>query len=290
MTGATPDIPYKSGASARSRDRSTAPSRKRAAVSQLLPIHRLTVIAKTPLLVALGLYMAGGHFEWATVGATLGLSALLWGTLYAVNEAFDLALEDGYAVSQATIALLIGVVLLICGAAYQVSPSLAIIFGMMTAGQLAYCAPPLRLKRWWWPVLLLSGMFNPVLRAYCGAIWGPTPMPAMAVLAIVLIHVGSTIRTRGLQRERDRKLDYTIAPPSIDRVGAVFTALGILDSVYLCFISVLPRSFLLSVPFVVGFTLYAWSDRAKSMYKVRRGWFLFAIGAMFGLFVLLRGQ
>src|SRR5579871_5261800 len=65
---------------------------------QLLPTHRLSVVAKTPVLVALGLFLAGGRFVWGTVGWTLVLAAALWGVLYALNEAYDLAYEDGYEV------------------------------------------------------------------------------------------------------------------------------------------------------------------------------------------------
>jgi len=264
--------------------------REKARFGQLLPIHRLTVIAKTPVLVAFGLYMADGRFAWQTVGATLVLASLMWAALYAVNEAFDLTLEEHYVVPTATIAGLVGGVVLICGAAYLISPALALLFVLMTVGQLAYCVPPIRLKRWWWPVLILSGIFNPVLRAYCGAIWGSAPMPVLGVLSIVLIHVGSTIRTRALQRGRDLNLEYQIAPPSVDRVGAVFTVLGILDGAYMCAMNVFPRVFLLSAPFVIGFTLFAWSDKTKSMKAVRRGWILFSVAAAFGLVVLLKGQ
>ncbi len=252
MTGATPDITYKNKSAAKSKSaaqgysRTISCVREPATFSQLLPIHRLTVIAKTPVLISFGLYMTGGRFAWSTVGATLALGSLLWAALYAVNEAFDLTLEEDYVVPTATIAGLVGAVVLVCGAAYLVSPVLALLFLLMTAGQLAYCVPPMRLKRWWWPVLLLSGVFNPLLRAYCGAIWGPVSLPALGLLSIVLIHVGSTIRTRALQRERDRKLDYRIAPPTIDRIGALFTALGLLDGAWLCAVNTFPRIFLLS--------------------------------------------
>jgi hypothetical protein len=289
MTGASPGIPYETS-STTAPARPVPAGRPRAAARQLLPLHRLTVIAKTPLLVALGLYMSGGRFAWGTVGATLALASLMWGALYAVNEAFDLTLEEGYVVPRATIAGLVACVVAICGVAYVVSPTLALLFGIMTAGQLAYCMPPFRLKRWWWPVLILSGMVNPVLRAYCGAIWGTEPVPFMALLAIVLIHVGATIRTRALQRERDQKLDYRVSPRSLDRFGAALTFLGLLDSAYLCVLNVFPRVFLATAPFVIGFALYAWSGKTKSMTKVRQGWILFVVGAIFGLFVLLRGQ
>lgn len=287
MIGASSRIHYESDDL---RTAAAAPSRPLASPMQLLPVHRLTVIAKTPLLLALGMYMSGGHFAWPTVGASLILASLLWGILYAVNEAFDLTLEEGYVVARAAIVTLVACVLAICAIAYVVSPALALLFAVMTAGQLAYCMPPIRLKRWWWPVLILSGVVNPVLRAYCGAIWGPEPVPFLAVLAIVLIHVGATIRTRALQRERDRKLQYRVSPRTLDRLGAVFTALGLADSAYLCMLNVYPRVFLITAPFVLGFFLYAWSAKAKSMKKVRRGWILFVVGAIFGMAVLLQGQ
>lgn len=289
MTGATPKIPFDSTIEA-TQVHPMASARRLASARQLLPIHRLTVITKTPLLVALGLYMSGGHFAWPTVGTTLVLASLMWGALYAVNEAFDLTLEEGYIVPRATIAALVACVAAICAVAFTVSPALALLFVLMTAGQLAYFMPPLRLKRWWWPVLMLSGVVNPVLRAYCGAIWGPEPVPFMALLAIILIHLGATIRTRALQRERDRNLRYRVSPAALDRIGAGLAMLGIVDSAYLCIINVFPRLFLLSGPFVVGFAVYAWSARAKSMKKVRRGWILFVVGAIFGVLILLRGQ
>src|SRR6185369_14791244 len=136
MTGATPTTPYESTVEA-SRIFPATAARRRASTRQLLPIHRLTVITKTPLLVALGVYMSGAHFAWPTIGATLVLSSLMWGVLYAVNEAFDLTLEEGYIVPRATIAALMACVVAACLIAFVVSPALALLFGLMTAGQLA---------------------------------------------------------------------------------------------------------------------------------------------------------
>jgi hypothetical protein len=289
MTGASPQIAFDESSGPAPAPRSGS-ARPHASARQLLPIHRLTVIAKTPFLVALGLYVSGGHFAWPTVGVTLVLASLIWGVLYAVNEAFDLTLEEGWVVPRAAISALVAAVLIICAIAYSVSPALALLFGIMTAGQLAYCMPPIRLKRWWWPVLVLSGIVNPVLRAYCGAIWGPQPIPFLVLAAIVLVHVGATVRTRALQRERDRNLRYRVSPERLDRLGVFFTGLGLIDSAWLCALNVFPRIFLLTSPVVVGFVMYAWSERAKSMKKVRRGWILFVVGAAFGLVILLRGQ
>src|SRR2546430_1538452 len=124
----------------------------------LFPSHRLPVLAKTPVLIALGAYLAGGHFQLRTVGATMVVAALLWVALYALNEAADLAIEQRLLVGRSVMPLLLGTTLAVSAASACLSPHLAVLLLLMTAGQCAYSLPPWRIKRWWWAVLLLSGI------------------------------------------------------------------------------------------------------------------------------------
>lgn len=275
------------------RRRDAAPSesiRPVPAWQQYLPCHRIYAVAKTPVLVALGMYLAGGHFAWRTVGATLALTGLLWALLYALNEAFDLAAEDGWHVPRVTTGGLMLAVVATCGAAGLVSTRLALLFSVMTALQLAYCAPPARLKRWWWPIVVIGGVCNPLLRIECGALWGAAAIPPLALAVPILMHLGATFRTRALQRDRDRRHGYRVAPPGIEAAGSLCTVLSIFGAAYLCVVGIFPRLFVILGPPVVAFGIYAWSAKATSMARLRKAWALFAFAAIFVLAVLLAGR
>ena len=252
----------------------------RASWGRLLPAHRLPVIAKTPIMVALGVYMAGGQFNQSGVTATMVVTAALWTTLYAINEATDLMQEHQMLVSRKIRLLL----LTLCGSACIAAGLLSLKVGalclLMMLGQLAYCMPPARLKRHWWAVLLLSGMLNPVLRLECGALWGTHSISALAYLVFVSLHLGASIRSRALLRERDRKLAYRVAPPHTEWAGMACTGVGLLGAYGLCWQGVLPRVFLLFVSVATVFSLYAWSGRVTNVSRLRQGWLWFAILAL----------
>src|SRR5947209_7265962 len=125
---------------------SSTPESRPFAWTDLLPAHRASTVAKTTLLVALGFNVAHGRFAWGGIGASLILTSLLWAALYAVNEAYDLTLEDHAAVPRGAVHALLGLCGALCLAAAAISPVLALAFLAMTAGQLAYCLPWPRLK------------------------------------------------------------------------------------------------------------------------------------------------
>src|SRR5262245_41724604 len=81
---------------------------------RILPSHRIPVIAKTPLMVALGVYLAGGDLGTRAVALTMALTALLWAALYALNEATDLRLEQRLNVPRA-LPLALGAVVFVIG-------------------------------------------------------------------------------------------------------------------------------------------------------------------------------
>lgn len=290
MASETPGYPHAEPKTIRDRFFPATPNTRPVPWAKLLPGYRLSAVTKTPFLVVLGMYLSGGKFVWATVGMALLLSTVLWAVLYALNEAYDLWLEKGFAVPAWVRHALTILAFAIVLEAAHLSHYLGVVCGLMLAGQLAYSAPPVRLKRWWWPILFIGGILNPVLRMECGAFWGTHPIPITVYAVLILIHIGSTIRTRTSQRERDRRLGYHTAPRGIEQFGMISMGLGIAGAGYLCYVGVFPRIFLISAPFVIAFVLYAWSNRNKGMAELRRGWLLFAIGAALALAFMLSGR
>lgn len=247
---------------------------------QLLPGHRMATVAKTPLLVAFGMYLSGGHFELQTVGVSMLLASLLWAFLYVFNESCDLTCEENYSVSAWTRIILFIIPLVISASGLLVSWQLFMLLMMMTIGQIAYCMQPFRLKRYWWVAPLLSGVVNPVLRMECGAIWGSHPVPAAAIVVLVSIHLSSAIRTRSLQRERDKRFGYLTAPQLSDKAGAFCMAVGLVGANCLCFQKVLPPYLAFATVPAIGFSAYAWSGKVKNMNQLRKGWTWFAVIAL----------
>ena len=256
--------------------------------SDLLPLHRLSIVAKTPLLIALGASLSGADFHFQTVGLSMALATLLWASLYALNEATDLSWEREIDVGRPLRTFLLTAPLLLCILSHRVSPVLFLYLGVMTAGQFAYCVPPLRWKRHWLPLLLLGGALNPVLRVACGAMWGTTPLPLTLYGVLLSLHLGSALRSRVLLRERDGRLGYRIAPQGCERAGRWLTGGGLLGSVGLCLNGVLPSHFLLFAAAGTAFSLYAWSGRITRVAQVRRGWFLFVALSMLAVAELMR--
>ena len=228
-------------------------------------------------MVAMGVYISGGRFDNPAVAVTMIITGLLWAILYAINEATDLALEQQFRIERSMIRTLVALSAVTCIGGALLSPLLGGLCAAMAIGQLAYCAPPIRLKRYWWAVLLLSGMLNPVLRLECGALWGTHAIPPLAYAAFMSLHVGASIRSRILQRERDRKLSYRTAPSSMKWAGIACTIAGLLGCYGLCLQGVLPHVYLWFTTVAVPFSLYAWSRRVSSVSDLRRGWKWFAI-------------
>ena len=255
---------------------------------QLFPTHRLPVLSKTPLLIALGLTLTGGQFELRTVGGAMLLFSLLWASLYALNEATDLALEQGKNVPRSFYFALCLLPCLFCALAGSLSMRLLLPFCITTLGQFAYCLPPFRLKRWWWAILLLSGILNPILRLEAGAIWGLHSIPLLAYAAFVSLHLGAALRARSLQRARDARLGYHVVPTGSDILGVLCTASGVCATFLLCRSLVLPGPTIWFLIPCVGIAIYAWSGRAKSMADLRQGWLWFAVLAGIALLILIR--
>jgi hypothetical protein len=260
--------------------------RRAATVRDLLPAHRLPVIAKTPILVAMGGYFAHADFRRPELWLTLILSALLWTALYALNEMTDVMEEQGLFVPAATQKILYVLPLLICVASASLSVPLCAYLAAMTLGQYVYCVPAVRLKRYWFTILILSGAINPLLRLQCGAIWGTQTLPILASLVFVLLHLGATFRARTLQRERDSRLSYTVAPDFSDWLGPLCSAAGLIGALILCGQGILPPVFAGFVLVAGGFALYAWSGRVDSMAHLRRGWIAFALMSLVALLIL----
>jgi hypothetical protein len=247
---------------------------------RLLPEYRLLAIVKTPLLIAVGGYLAGGTSNERALGWSMLLGAALWATLYALNEATDAVFEAGDPDQSELRRWLITVAVLLVGAAGFVSAPLLALLGMMAVGQFLYCLPPWRLKRWWWAGVLLSGVMNPLARLQCGAISGAEPVPALAYGVLVALHLGAAFRTRTLQRARDRRFQYRVAPAGAELAGMLAMAAGLIGLYVLCLHSVLPASLTPHVALGALFGGYAWSQRGLTIGRLRRGWILFALLAV----------
>jgi len=60
---------------------------------EVVPIHRLPVITKTPVMIIAGAYLSHAEFHVNTVIATMVLASALWTVLYYYNELADIKLE-----------------------------------------------------------------------------------------------------------------------------------------------------------------------------------------------------
>jgi hypothetical protein len=254
---------------------------------QIVPGHRLPVVTKTLVLIALGVYVAGGSFATPQVWLTMAFAAALWAVLYTLNEATDKVIEEGLIVAPIAWGVLLGLPAVLCLWSLRVSPLLGLYLSLMFLGQWAYCARPLRLKRYWWAILILSGAVNPMLRFACGALWGTRSLSLLVCLVVVSLHIGATLRARLLQRERDKQHAYSVVAPWSAWVGKVCTATGFVGAYILCWQRVLPLTFAVFITFGAGYSIYAWSDRAKSMTQLRRGWLGFALIAIGAIIALL---
>ena len=251
-----------------------------------MPSHRLPVIAKTPFLVMLGYYLAGGTFEGSAIYVTMLLVSSLWALLYMLNEAYDLEIETHGAVSPQTQRVLIGLCLVICIVSAWFSPPLALLQSLMLIGQLIYCQPPLRIKRFWWAAPLLSGLLNPALRIFCGAMWGSHPIAPLAIATCLLIHLGASIRSRVLLRERDRRFGYRIAPPKLEWLGILCTAGGLVSGYLLCRNQLVPTPFIIFCPIATLFAGYAWFGNTASIARLRKAWLIFALLSLLAMGLL----
>jgi hypothetical protein len=258
---------------------------------QIVPVHRLPVVTKTPLLIALGVYLSGGTFSPRAVGITMLLSAALWTVLYTLNEATDLEAEKRLIVPRPIKITLYTLPFLICAAAGWHSAVQLVPFSLLTLGQILYCAPGLRLKRYWWGAILLSGTMNPVMRLQCGVLWGAHALHPLIYISFILLHLGSALRTRTLLRDRDRKRGYTAIPAGGEWVGMACTFFGYIGALGVCWVGRLPWIVTALVALAGGFGLYAWSGREKRLDRLRRGWMAFAVAALIALIALcVRGS
>lgn len=257
--------------------KAASPSRGPVTWRQLLPADRLPVVAKTPVLVVLGASCARGVDNARGVWLSMALAAALWVMLYALNECSDAVLEAGYTDNRCVRPGLLIAAAALVGVAGCISPRLLGLLALMVASQVAYCLPPLRLKRWWWGSLLLSGTVNPVTRVQCGAIWGTRPLPALVYVVLLFLHLGAAIRTRTLQRRRDRMLSYTVPPPGAEWIGMLCTAAGIGGTYLACSRALFPSAFAPFVTIGAVFAAYAWSRSDLRMGELRRAWIAFAL-------------
>ncbi len=259
-----------------------------ATVWDIVPLHRLPVIVKTPFMVAVGALLSGAEFHLSTVGVTMILGGLLWAVLYPFNEATDLAYEENREIPRPAWAIFALLLTVICGLGWQVRHSVGILLAGMVLSQILYCAPHsrIRLKRYWWGSVLLSGTVNPVLRLWCGAVWGIHGSSALLYTAFLCIHLGAAFRARVLLRERDNRLGYSPIPSWAKSMGIFTTAVGLLATLVLLLKHELPQIFSLFWLVATLFACYAWSGRAKSMQELRRGWLLFAALSVIALLFL----
>ena len=244
------------------------------------------VLAKTPLIVMVGLYLSGGDPAAPEVWFTLLAATLTWATLYALNESADLEIETGQSADRTLKSALLALLAAIILASIFVSPQLAMIILAMVLVQLAYSLPGLRLKRYWWYVIATSGALNPLLRLECGVIWGHQALPLVCYLALVLVHLGGALQTRILRRERDRLLGYQIIPTDWKGISTIPMVTGILLVYGLCWQGTLPVVCVLFATAGLVFTII--SQRITNMATLHKCWVIFAILSVVALIVMYR--
>lgn len=267
------------------RIRNTAQTRL-AIWKDIIPVHRLPVIVKSPFMVALGAYLSDSRFTWQTVGASMILSGLLWAVLYPFNEATDLACEQSRPIPRATWGAFTLLLALLCALGWYFSHTLGFLLMGMVASQCLYCSPLTRLKRFWWGNVLFSGLLNPLLRLTCGTIWGTHGGTLLFYGGFLALHLGASLRARLLLRKRDKRLGYTVAPTWCHPLGIFASYSGLLGMLALIVQGELPRIFGLFLVVATLFVTYAWSGRRKSMQELRRGWILFAVLSAIALLLL----
>jgi hypothetical protein len=255
-------------------------------LTRLLPLKRVSVIAKTPLLVAIGAYVSGASLGTPGVAWTMALTSLLWTLLYALNEATDQALEEGdRAMTRLWLPLSCASVGVSVGASF-IDPVLCPLSALMVMSQAAYCLPPVRLKRWWWGPVLLSGGVNAVLRIQCGVLWGSDHPSWIGYLTVVALHVGASVRMRDLVRGLDRRRGYAPAPEWVGIVGRGSTAVGVAGIAWLTYFTMLPREFGLVALCGSLFAFYAWQRAPADPEKLRKVWVLFSLAAGWMIYAL----
>jgi len=254
---------------------------------QIVPIHRLPVITKTPVMIMMGAYLSQAEFRLQTVMATMLLGSLLWTTLYFYNEVADITLEKKQTVRRDIWITCFVLTALTVVMGFAVKWSVGVCLLAMALSQWAYCSPHVRLKRNWQANILLSGTINPILRFTCGAVWG-TGMPWLLLGMYVLLNIGATIRTRTLLRSRDEGLQYSQAPMWLEQVGKATTLLGFSCAIFLIAHHNLPPIFLLFFLIAAAYSVYAWSGKVTQMGQLRRGWLLFAALSGFAVWVLFK--
>jgi hypothetical protein len=238
------------------------------------------------MLVAIGAYLSGASLSTAGVAWTMALTSLLWTLLYALNEATDQTLEENdRAIARLWLPLFCGSLSLSVGAAFIATP-LGAYTALMVLSQAVYCLPPLRLKRWWWGSVLLSGGVNAVLRVQCGALWGDGHPPWIAYLTVVALHLGASMRMRDLVRRLDRRRGYTPAPAWVGIVGRGSTAVGFAGIALATCWGVLPRE--LGIVALCGslFAVYAWEKAPTDPDRLRKAWVLFSLAAVWIIYAL----
>jgi hypothetical protein len=245
-------------------------------VREVLSHLRTPMVAKTALIVCFGAYFAGTTAAWTRVAGAVLVASALWFFLYALNEVWDLVVEKGRPASKLWTIGLGAALAAIILVSLSISPALALLLLLTTLSQAAYSLPPIRAKRYWWMVLLLSGVLNPVLRLQCGAVLGAHALPALAYAAAVLLHVGGAIRTRLLRRARDAGLGYRTVPEYMRFVGMAASGGGLVCVALLCVAGVLPVAFYPLTAAAAIFTGYVWSGRVDDIHPLRKAWLLCA--------------
>lgn len=229
----------------------------------IFPKARLLALSKTILLVLLGLTVSGGRLDLRSVGYLL-LVVMLWALLYALNEVFDLDVEQIEQVEQkkepsfAQWGVIALGLLAILWVSLQHDGPTGVLLRWMIVIQLVYSAPPVRFKYFWWFPVLTSGLINPVLRIGYGASLGAHHVPLLLFVLAAGIHFSGALVTREFRRDRDRNIGHQTMPEgaTIPVIGALSILVAVAACVGLTAQGVLPHSFY--VWGYVGLTFGVW--------------------------------
>jgi hypothetical protein len=253
-----------------------------------VPTDRLFLVMKTPLIMAGGAYLAGASFREGGLWLAMGLASVVWLLLYGLNESSDATCERGLVSAGRYQYWLLAVPLVLAASAAWISLGVAAYLLLMVAAQVAYSLPPLRGKRHWALVVLISGTINPLLRLQAGAVLGHHALPLLAYVSLVLLHVGGALRTRLLRKERDLRLGYRTVPAVVRPFGAGATILGLLGIGLMGRLGALPVLFAYYALGCLPFAVYVWSNRVPDVVVLRKAWFVLAVLALPALLLLAR--
>ena len=235
------------------------------------PKIRFFALSKTALIVLLGAYVSNAKLNEAFL-EVLALTVALWAVLYAINETTDRFYENGVTVKIIHLVAYPLAIAVILMASSRLGEEIFIFALAMTMSQVAYSLYP-RLKIFWWGALLISGLINPALRFFLGAIGGEKNHAFyLTLIVLLLVNLSGAIITRVKKRRPDSEHHYLPIPGVFSIMLPSIIATSAVGCIGLTFVGILPASCWYLVP--PGF-LYLLDLKKMTINQIRRWWLVF---------------